>query len=423
MALNSQSYKAARSVHAWWDGLDVGSSAFNVFVCDVVIIDTIPGSYFACCGFNGGYFGLQDHGLGRKRFLFSVWDTHSEMGKNQNDPSNVPTDKQVIILYNAPHVHIQRFGNEGTGAQCFDDETSWTTGSILHMYIVHCFCDNSKTDAMYAAFANGNHLATFLVKNAKPFGGFYSFIEDFKRDGNSAYQSRVATFGPAWLHKSGVQTEWIPAKKACFTASPLNVYCGESSWSERRDGINCRLETRHPGSITLSTGNPLETNSFHGSEFHFGSIENCPDLLIVDLRNIFYKRASACERNSSLLAQTILPAGNLCALCGMKSKVGGFCGGNVCLRNQCQKFDRNKNVPLINGRCIWPCASGKYCHYHETFEKKCPLCGDALKAIQNATYCLGETCGCCQCQARSPFIEGRRCDWPQGTNSVFCKYH
>merc|ERR1711973_521394 len=111
------------------------------------------------------------------RILFSVWDTDSEMNTGCDDPQDIDVKKRVSIVYAAPHVHVQRFGGEGTGAQCFDDVTGWAIGSRLCMQIVHCVCGNGM--AMYAAFVDGVHLATYHLRGGKCFGGFYSFIEDF----------------------------------------------------------------------------------------------------------------------------------------------------------------------------------------------------------------------------------------------------
>lgn len=48
--------------------------------------------------------------------------------------------------------------------------------------------------------------------------GFYSFIEDFKRDGASAKITRQAGYGNAWLLGSEANAEWAPVTKARFTA-------------------------------------------------------------------------------------------------------------------------------------------------------------------------------------------------------------
>ena len=66
------------------------------------------------CGFDLGYFGIQQSVAGKKVVIFSVW----EPGK-QNDPEQVETDKQVKPLYRGEGVRVGRFGNEGPGGQSF----------------------------------------------------------------------------------------------------------------------------------------------------------------------------------------------------------------------------------------------------------------------------------------------------------------
>ena len=290
-------YQAARSVHVWWQGLEAASeqpTACTVFQCSVTVNETVPGSYFACCGFNGGYFGVQDHGGGHTRILFSAWDTGSEMNTGRDDPTEIVTGKRVKVLYQAPHVHVQRFGGEGTGAQCFDDKTGWTVGTGIDMCIVHRLCADSK-DAMYAAFVNDIHLATYCVPNAGPFGGFYSFVEDFCRDSDSANRCRIATFGPSWLYKSG-KNKWIASNKAQFTASAAGKSeRGESIWTERPDGIDCKLGTSQ-GTVILTTGGVSSTDGqqkLKGGPFFFDNHDRAaaPSLPNEDLDSIFLKKS------------------------------------------------------------------------------------------------------------------------------------
>jgi hypothetical protein len=61
-------------------------------------------------------------------------------------------------------------------------------------------------------------LATFRTRTGgKWLGGYYSFVEDFRRDGKSVNEVRRARFGNGWIHaRSG---EWLPLNKARFTAS------------------------------------------------------------------------------------------------------------------------------------------------------------------------------------------------------------
>jgi hypothetical protein len=55
------------------------------------------------------------------------------------------------------------------------------------------------------------------VTGGKPLRGYYSFIEDFRRDGRSANELRRARFGNGWVRST--RGEWISLDRANFTAS------------------------------------------------------------------------------------------------------------------------------------------------------------------------------------------------------------
>src|SRR5579859_5786837 len=64
----SQPAKAARSIHLAWE-----STECDAFYNEMVVEQSTAGSYFMACGWNGGYFGIQELGGGRKIALFSLW--------------------------------------------------------------------------------------------------------------------------------------------------------------------------------------------------------------------------------------------------------------------------------------------------------------------------------------------------------------
>jgi len=46
-----------------------------LFYNEAIVEDSVNGSYFMACGWNSGYFGIQQlGGLADKVVLFSVWD-------------------------------------------------------------------------------------------------------------------------------------------------------------------------------------------------------------------------------------------------------------------------------------------------------------------------------------------------------------
>jgi hypothetical protein len=200
---------ACRSVHLGYPAPD-GLAFYN----EVTIDRSAPGSYFMVCGWDKGYFGIQELGDGKKKLLlFSVWDS------GQNDPKAVSTDKRVKLLHKDDKVRIGRFGGEGTGGQSFFDY-DWKIGQT-YRFLVTARPDGERTQ--YAGWfyvpeeRAWKHLVTFsTITGGKPLRGYYSFIEDFKRDRVSATKVRAAHFGNGWVrNKDG---EWIPLTKARFTA-------------------------------------------------------------------------------------------------------------------------------------------------------------------------------------------------------------
>jgi hypothetical protein len=65
----TQPPRAARSVH-----LAYVAPESTVFYNELTVEKSVPGSYSMACGFNHGYFGIQEQGKGQKVVIFSVWD-------------------------------------------------------------------------------------------------------------------------------------------------------------------------------------------------------------------------------------------------------------------------------------------------------------------------------------------------------------
>ena len=208
--------QAARSVHLGFPAPDA-----TVFYNEVTVEESVPGSYFMVCGFKHGYFGIQElSGPEDKVVLFSIWDPG-----DQNDPNSVPADRRVEVLHNDKDVRVGRFGNEGTGAQSFY-KLKWKIGQT-YRFCVRATAEKPKTSfAAYLWLDESNewkHLATFRTQTGgEPLRGLYSFLEDFRRDGRSAKQTRRATFGNGWVQT--VNGDMVALTKARFTgdATPLD---------------------------------------------------------------------------------------------------------------------------------------------------------------------------------------------------------
>jgi len=200
---------ACRSVHLSYPGM-TGTAFCN----DVIIERSAPGTYFMVCGWDKGYFGMQEQGNGKKLLIFSVWDS------NQNDKNGVPEDKRTKLLYKDDKVRIGRFGGEGTGGQSFFDY-DWKLNTA-YRFMVASQPNGERTEYTGYFFVpedkQWKKLITFstITGNAgKPMRGFYSFVEDFKRDKVSATKVRKARFGHGWVCQA--DGTWRQIDQARFT--------------------------------------------------------------------------------------------------------------------------------------------------------------------------------------------------------------
>lgn len=200
---------ACRSVH-----LQYQAPAGTAFYNQVTVEQSAPGTYFCVCGFNHGYFGIQQLDEKRKVVIFSVWDP----GK-QDNPNSVEEEQRVKLIYNDEKVRVKRFGGEGTGGQSFYD-LDWKDGETYRL-MVSCERQDKRTAYTGWIYLNDKKewlkLVTFstLTKDEK-LGGYYSFVEDFRRNKVSATQPRSARFGNTFVLDS--EGKWLPIFKARFTA-------------------------------------------------------------------------------------------------------------------------------------------------------------------------------------------------------------
>jgi hypothetical protein len=201
--------RAARSVHLMYTAPE-GDWYYN----ELTIERSTPNSYFMACGFSHGYYGLQELKGGKKVAIFSIWDP----GK-QNDPKSVDAKDRVEVLYHAEDVRVDRFGGEGTGGKSFLD-LPWKLGET-YRFAVHATVEGKKTSFAAWLYLNDSktwkHLTTFrTITGGDNLKGYYSFIEDFRRDGKSATEIRRAAYTNGWVHS--MKGDWLPLTEARFTA-------------------------------------------------------------------------------------------------------------------------------------------------------------------------------------------------------------
>lgn len=207
-------YRAARSVHLGYPAPD-GELFYN----EMVVEQSTAGSYFMACGWNTGYFGIQE--LNRpedKVVIFSVWDPSAG-----DDPQAVRTEDRVELLYQGDGVRIRRFGGEGTGGQCMAP-FPWQIGQT-NRFLVRAEVQDQKTAYTAWVFQPKSQqwwkLATFRTRTGGQWlKGYYSFIEDFRRDRRSVHDVRRARFGNGWVKAlTGGALRWQALGQARFTAS------------------------------------------------------------------------------------------------------------------------------------------------------------------------------------------------------------
>lgn len=239
-AAEPEAYRAARSVHWGWAAPDA-----TLFYNEMVVEESTPGSFFMACGWNTGYFGVQELGNGRKVAIFSVWDPTTG-----DDPEAVTPEQRVELLHEGEGVRIRRFGGEGTGGQCMTD-FDWTIGQTNKFLVKATQADGKTAYEGHLWMPRENawkHLVTFRTRTEdRSFNGFYSFVEDFRRDHKSVHETRTARFGNGWVRST--DGHWVALRRGRFTAS-------NADW-ESKDNIDAALDgnwfrLRTGGDITAS---------------------------------------------------------------------------------------------------------------------------------------------------------------------------
>ena len=237
---------ACRSVHLGYPAPEA-----SAFYNRITPRQTAEGTYFMVCGWNKGYFGMQELADGKKVALFSVWDPG-----DQNDPKIVPEERQVQVLKQADDVRVKRFGGEGTGGQCFLD-FDWKLDETYH-FLVTSQPDGNRTAYAGYLWLEGDqgwkHLVTFsTISGGQPLKGLYSFVEDFRRNKVSTTKTRTAEFGVGWVRT--LDGDWQPLRSARFT--------GDSNPATNIDGglLGQRFFLSTGGSITSDHGTLREVYS------------------------------------------------------------------------------------------------------------------------------------------------------------------
>lgn len=212
---------ACRSVHLGYLAPE-GTAFYN----EATVEKSADGTYFMAAGFNRGYFGIQELANGKKLVLFSAWDPTAG-----DDPKKVDETKRVKTLHKGEGVRLNRFGGEGTGGQSFFDY-DWKVGETYRFYVTAKPDGPDRTAYSGYFYRNDEkewkHLVTFsTLAKGDLLKGYYSFVEDFRRNKISTTKTRTATFGNGWVKT--MKGDWVELSKARFTADAnpvLNIDAG-----------------------------------------------------------------------------------------------------------------------------------------------------------------------------------------------------
>lgn len=208
-------------------------------------ITSAPGTYFCVCGWDAGYYGIQELGNGNKLALFSIWDSE------KNDPNAAPEAERVRTEHVDPRVRVKRFGGEGSGGQSFFP-LKWELNDTCR-FIVSMSHNEGRAHYTNWIFepeaGKWTKLVTFSVPSKRTqMRGLYSFVEDFQRDRKSASLTRRAQFGPAAVRSA--EGAWQALRQAKFTGDANPVLNIDSQVVENR------FELATGGEIT-NEHNPL----------------------------------------------------------------------------------------------------------------------------------------------------------------------
>ena len=212
----------APSVHIRYHHPDPNESCV-AYYNEIRVEQTVIHTYFCTIGFDGGYFGIQDHGSGHLA-IFSVWDK----GGGQNNQRDVDEADRTQILYTNPKARRSRFGGEGSGAKTmmpFEWEIGKTYAFLVSLKPLEkgtCYtawiCEKGKPWQKIAAYQT--------VMTKKKLRGFYSFIEDYARNGQTGQKARLA-FYPAQAVMTG-SGKWQRIKNGSGTIADDIIQNGHS---------------------------------------------------------------------------------------------------------------------------------------------------------------------------------------------------
>ena len=219
----------------------------NLYYNEMVVEQSVPGSYFMACGWDTGYFGLQQLDRAEdKVVLFSVWDP-----TRGDDPNAVQSEDRVEVLAQGEGVRIRRFGGEGTGGQCMAP-CPWKLGET-NRFVVQGEVQGDKTPTpricgWRRSSPGGNWPPSARAPVAGRCGATIPSSKTFAATARARSRPGARPTGMAGCARS--KNKWTALDHARFTAS-------NAVW-ESRDNIDAglagsRFYLATGGSITSQT--------------------------------------------------------------------------------------------------------------------------------------------------------------------------
>ena len=203
--------RQARSVHLWYPQAQDSAWVYM----EVEAQESSPGTYFCALGFEKGYMGMQELADGKKVVIFSVWEPdHGEVA------DSVPEDQRAKLLTKGDGVRTARFGGEGTGGQSFFDY-DWQIGETMR-FLVSAEPVGDHATVFTGRFYDNKREEWQLMTQFQTitdgirFQGVYSFVEDFRRNYESAKARRNAHYNNGWAWS--VDGEATALTQSRFTA-------------------------------------------------------------------------------------------------------------------------------------------------------------------------------------------------------------
>lgn len=184
-------------------------------------LQSAPGTYFSALGFNEGYFGFQELHDGRKLVIFSVWDPGVDAFDSKTRPDQIEAAKQSQLIAKGEDVQTSRFGGEGTGGKstlAYD----WQIGESIKFLVTAYYKDNNSRQVISGWFfdnktKNWKLMSSWETKaDKKRLDTVYSFVEDFRRNYESAKNVRKGEFGPLFVYTK--DNSWKQITSAAFSA-------------------------------------------------------------------------------------------------------------------------------------------------------------------------------------------------------------